>query len=230
MSRILFACSGNTCRSAMAEALAKRTFGPSHTVVSAGAECSGGDPPAKNAVIAMRENGIDIAGHRSNDINFLDLSTFDMIVIFQPSAAETITIPANVLVEHLAVMDPYGQPLEVYRTRLRSIECGIPRLYVADALRRKPDGSHLLGIYNKSAKEVEKQVVTLALRLGTNARAKATLGEAANLIVHHATKGYSDDVREIGLAANGVNRTWVDVKHRDDPARALVRPKSLLSR
>jgi protein-tyrosine-phosphatase len=206
----------------MAEALAKHIFSPIHTIVSAGAECSDGDPPAANAIIAMREIGINIEEYMSTDINSLDLSTFDMIVIFQPSAAEAVAIPANVLAERLAIKDPYGQPLEVYRERLRSIECGILRLYVIDVLRRGLTGTHLLGAYNKSAKQAEKQIVALARRLGAKVRLKATLGEAADLLANLATEADSDDLREIGLAAIVANKTWVDVKHRNDPTLDML--------
>ncbi|OLD64750.1 MAG: hypothetical protein AUI47_04420, partial [Acidobacteria bacterium 13_1_40CM_2_68_5] len=49
MSHILFICSGNTCRSPMAAGIARRIFGQSHLIVSAGAGTSGGDGAATNA-------------------------------------------------------------------------------------------------------------------------------------------------------------------------------------
>jgi protein-tyrosine-phosphatase len=85
MSRVLFICSGNTCRSPMAEAVAKRIFGPSHKIVSAGAETGSGLPIARHAVTAMSEMKIDISKYRTVDFADLDLADFDLIVAFRLS-------------------------------------------------------------------------------------------------------------------------------------------------
>lgn len=77
---ILFVCSGNTCRSPMAEALCKRMLtaklGPhvekiadaGFEILSAGTSAIGGMPASANAVEAGRQAGVDLAGHRSRPL------------------------------------------------------------------------------------------------------------------------------------------------------------------
>ncbi|MFQ5992604.1 MAG: low molecular weight phosphatase family protein [Nitrospiraceae bacterium] len=84
MSRLLFLCSGNTCRSPMASGIARRVFGPSHRVMSAGAETGSGEAAAQDAIAAMSELGVDISSHCTVDIADLDLTSFDLIVVFRP--------------------------------------------------------------------------------------------------------------------------------------------------
>src|SRR5438034_1317766 len=132
MSRVLFLCTGNTCRSPMAAAFAKRTFGLSHTILSAGAETGNDAPIARNAIRAAECFGVDISGQRTRDMTGLDLASFDLIVVFRPSSAEQVQLPADVSVEHLDVDDPYGSSLDNYKVAARKIERGVRRVYVSD--------------------------------------------------------------------------------------------------
>jgi arsenate reductase len=67
---ILFLCVANSARSQMAEGLAKAILGKEHNIQSAGSEPSGIVHP--NAVIAMKDIGIDINNQYSKSINDLD--------------------------------------------------------------------------------------------------------------------------------------------------------------
>ena len=62
MKTLLVVCTGNTCRSPMAEALARRALAdkPGWRVVSAGIGAINGQPPSAHGVTAMKELGIDI--------------------------------------------------------------------------------------------------------------------------------------------------------------------------
>ncbi len=67
MKTILFVCTGNTCRSPMAEALARRALADQTgwRIISAGIGAINGQPPSAHAVTAMKDLGVDISGHRS---------------------------------------------------------------------------------------------------------------------------------------------------------------------
>lgn len=93
MSRVLFLCTGNTCRSPIAEGIAKRVFGSSHRILSAGAETGTGGPIAKNAILAAGCLGVDISGQSTRDMTGLDLAGFDLVVVFRPSSAEYVETP-----------------------------------------------------------------------------------------------------------------------------------------
>ncbi|GGD02585.1 protein ArsC [Thalassobacillus devorans] len=63
---IYFLCTGNSCRSQMAEGFGKKYLGDQYEVLSAGIEAHGLNP---NAVKAMKEADIDISGHTSDMID-----------------------------------------------------------------------------------------------------------------------------------------------------------------
>ncbi len=80
---VLFACTMNTVRSPMAEALARHFFGATVYFASAGVKRGELDP---FAVAAMDELGIDIKRHRPHTIEDLEDSNFDLIVTLSPEA------------------------------------------------------------------------------------------------------------------------------------------------
>jgi arsenate reductase len=75
--RILFVCTGNSCRSQMAEAWTRHLYGPDVEVHSAGLEPMGLDP---HAVEVMREVGIDMSSHRCKLFTELEDEPFDLLV------------------------------------------------------------------------------------------------------------------------------------------------------
>ncbi|MEW6211254.1 MAG: low molecular weight phosphatase family protein [Acidobacteriota bacterium] len=221
MSHVLFLCTGNTCRSPIAAGIAKRVFGPSHTILSAGAETGNGGPIAPNAIRAAHCLGVDISGQSTRDMTGLDLASFDLIVVFRPSSAEYVQLPTGVLVEYLDVDDPYGSSIEQYSIAARKIERGVRRLYVRDALRRScvspvQASSHLAGIFNRAAKECEMEVATfVADDLKQSVSPKATLGQLAGLIA--ATAASKPSLASLATTVGEANDVWVAVKHRSDP-------------
>lgn len=221
MSRVLFVCSGNTCRSPMAARIAQRVFGPTHTVLSAGAETGSGAPAAKNAITALKEIGLDLSKHRSVDVQDLDIASFDVVVIFRPSSGELISIPDAVPMTYLDVADPYGGTLDDYR--------GVRRLYTDDALRRVlepngPTGSHLAGIFIRAAKECEQEVAAfMATKLHITVQKKATLGQLQHTLSKFVTDHDRPDLLAISTELCEVNEVWKKVKHHpDDPPQQAV--------
>ena len=68
ITKILFVCTGNTCRSPMAEGLAKVIFSLENQIGSAGLEAWEGTEASDQAIAVMDEMGIDLKGHRSRKI------------------------------------------------------------------------------------------------------------------------------------------------------------------
>ncbi len=77
MQRILFLCTGNSCRSQMAEGFARHLKGDVFEVYSAGIEAHGLNP---HAVRAMAEVGVDISGQQSTRVDDLQSVAFDWVV------------------------------------------------------------------------------------------------------------------------------------------------------
>ncbi|WP_100011549.1 arsenate reductase (thioredoxin) [Lentibacillus sediminis] len=103
---IYFLCTGNSCRSQMAEGWAKHYLGEDWEVKSAGIEAHGLNP---NAVKAMREAGIDISEQQSETIDPEFLNQADMAVTLCADAADRCPMtPPQVKREHWGFDDPAG--------------------------------------------------------------------------------------------------------------------------
>lgn len=84
--KVLFLCTGNSCRSQMAEGWARHLKGDVLDAYSAGIETHGLNP---NAVKVMAEAGVDISGHKSKNVNDLMDVPFDVVVTVCGHANET---------------------------------------------------------------------------------------------------------------------------------------------
>lgn len=101
--KILFLCTGNSCRSQMAEGLCRALRGDVFEPQSAGIETHGLNP---NAVAVMGEIGIDISGHVSKTLDDLE-PEFDYVVTVCDHASETCPyFPAKTAVVHKGFDDP----------------------------------------------------------------------------------------------------------------------------
>ncbi len=102
--RILFLCTGNSCRSQMAEGWARNLHGRKVEAYSAGTNPHGLDP---RAVAVMAEAGVDISGHTSNHMDeYLDVP-FDLVVTVCDSAREVCPFfPAGGKKIHRSFLDP----------------------------------------------------------------------------------------------------------------------------
>ncbi len=102
--RVLFLCTGNSCRSQMAEGLCRHLKGDSIEVASAGIETQGLNPLA---VRVMNEIGIDISGHQSKTVADLGNPEFDYVITVCGHANETCPFfPARTKVIHRGFDDP----------------------------------------------------------------------------------------------------------------------------
>lgn len=108
---ILFLCTGNSCRSQMAEGWARHLKSDVINTYSAGIETHGLNP---NAVTVMKEAGVDISTHTSQLLSEFDNITFDAVVTVCGHAHETCPyFPGNAKVVHVGFPDPPAQAKEL---------------------------------------------------------------------------------------------------------------------
>ena len=101
---ILFLCTGNSCRSQMAEGWTRALKGDRIEAFSAGLETHGLDA---RAVQVMAEAGVDISGHRSKTVADLPTKEFDFVVTVCDHAHESCPLfPGKTKVVHVGFDDP----------------------------------------------------------------------------------------------------------------------------
>jgi protein-tyrosine-phosphatase len=123
--RILFVCTGNTCRSPFAEAVA-RCEGQAD-VESAGLSAYGGDQPPEDAIIVARELGYDLSAHRARPLTEEMLERSDVVVGMTAAHVAAVGGAAKLLGE-ADLDDPIGRGREVYRQVYAQIETDVRRL------------------------------------------------------------------------------------------------------
>jgi arsenate reductase len=102
--KILFLCTGNSCRSQMAEGWARHFKGDVFEAYSAGIETHGLN---QNAVKVMAEAGVDISHHYSKRLNQLENIQFDWVITVCDSANESCPFfPGPVKRFHVSFDDP----------------------------------------------------------------------------------------------------------------------------
>lgn len=104
MLNVLFLCTGNSCRSQMAEGWTRHLKAGEVEVYSAGIETHGLNP---NAVSVMAEAGVDISGQESQRVDGLKDVPLDYVVTVCDNAAESCPIfPGSARVVHRPFDDP----------------------------------------------------------------------------------------------------------------------------
>ena len=101
---ILFLCTGNSCRSQMAEGFAKKMLSKDLKIFSAGIEPKRIHPMA---IKVMQEIGIDISQQRSKNISEIPIDKIDLVVTLCGDAAERCPIfPGKIEKIHWAIENP----------------------------------------------------------------------------------------------------------------------------
>ena len=102
---ILVLCTGNSCRSHLAEGLLRAAAGDLFNVESAGSKPAGYVHPL--AIKAMAEIGIDISGHRSKHMNEFSAQTVETVITVCGNADQACPIfPGQVNRHHWPFVDP----------------------------------------------------------------------------------------------------------------------------
>ncbi len=114
MKKILVLCTGNSCRSQMAEGYLKLYAGDKAEVYSAGIETHGVNP---KAIQVMKEDGVDISKNTSNNVNEYTKINFDYVITVCDNAKERCPyFPSSAKKFHHNFPDPAkaaGTPEEV---------------------------------------------------------------------------------------------------------------------
>lgn len=101
---VLFLCTGNSCRSQMAEAWTRHLWPDRLAPHSAGVVARGID---RRAVLVMAERGVDISGQRSKTIDDLVVTHFDWVVTVCDNARESCPVfPSATRIKHVGFDDP----------------------------------------------------------------------------------------------------------------------------
>ena len=130
--KIIFICTGNTCRSPMAEGLFRRLLAERGitdiTCDSAGLFANPGEP----AVAACRELGVDLSDHRAKPLSQEMLQSADLFVVMMQSHAGVLK-SSGVPQEKIRVLgggvgDPFGGSMAIYRASRDQIQKALEEL------------------------------------------------------------------------------------------------------
>lgn len=114
---IIFVCTGNTCRSPMAEHYLKSKKLKDITVISRG--FSSGDSANPNSIAVMNEAGIDISNHISNRITTEDIQQADAIICMTEAHKQMLLLSGaernKLYVLGNGISDPFGYDIDIYR-------------------------------------------------------------------------------------------------------------------
>lgn len=141
--KIIFVCTGNTCRSPMAEAISKKMFSEYNLdiiSVSRGTDVYIPMTASQNAMAVAKMRGLDLSRHISRPISAADISNADIVLTMtrgQKRSLKSTCTDNNTRIYMLKeftkglnedILDPYGRDLEVYLKCFDEIKTCIARI------------------------------------------------------------------------------------------------------
>ncbi len=130
--KVIFVCTGNTCRSPMAKVLFRKLLQErgidTIEVDSAGLACEAGEDASPHAVEAMAERGLDLRDHRSRRCSayLLQEGVFVGLTASHCRVLQPYLPPERLMLLGKGISDPYGGSLERYRLCADEIEQALP--------------------------------------------------------------------------------------------------------
>ena len=129
--KFLFICTGNTCRSPMAEHIAKKIF-KEHQFSSAGLCANECDKISKNAILALKDFDINISSHNAKSLSHEMINDYDYLIPMTSSHKNHLIMLGvsndKILSFNDEILDPFGSSYQIYKNCAQQLKDNIKLL------------------------------------------------------------------------------------------------------